>query len=108
MRTIRRVTRAYRVKRVEVRTVSGGASDAGKPRAAVIMQEDRFDQTSSITLYAFTTDPTDAALLRMLVEPTDRNGLKIASRLMIDRITTVSKARLVKRIGKPTTRIRCD
>ena len=36
----------------------------------------------------------------MLVEPTDRNGLSNASRLMIDKITTVPKARLGKRIGK--------
>jgi mRNA interferase MazF len=88
------------VKRGEVWTVSGGASYAGKPRPAVIVQEDRFDQTSSITLCAFTTDPTDAPLLRMLIEPTDRNGLKSASRLMIDKITTVPKARLGKRVGK--------
>jgi mRNA interferase MazF len=88
------------VKRGEVWTVSGGANYKGKPRPAVIVQEDRFDQTSSITLCAFTTDPTDAPLLRMLIEPTDRNGLKGASRLMIDKITTVPKARLGKRIGK--------
>ena len=78
----------------------GRASYTGKPRPAVILQEDRFDQTSSITLCAFTIDPTDAPLLRMLIEPTDRNGLKSASRLMIDKITTVPKARLGKRIGK--------
>ncbi len=36
----------------------------------------------------------------MLFEPTDRNGLKSASRLMIDKVTTVPKARLGKRIGK--------
>ena len=88
------------MKRGEVWTVSGGASYTEKPRPAVIVQEDRFDQTSSIALCAFTTDPTDAPLLRMLIEPTDRNGLKSASRLMIDKITTVPKARLGKRIGK--------
>lgn len=88
------------MKRGEVWTVSGGASYTGKPRPAVIVQEDRFDQTSSITLCAFTTDPTDAPLLRMLIDPTDRNGLTSASRLMIDKITTVPKARLGKRIGK--------
>jgi len=51
-------------------------------------------------LCAFTTDPTEAPLLRMLVEPTDKNGLSIASRSMIDKITTVPKASLGKRIGK--------
>lgn len=88
------------MKRGEVWTVSGGASYAGKPRPAVIVQEDRFEGTDSITLCVFTTDPTDAPLLRMLIEPTDRNGLKSASRVMIDKITTVPKARLGKCIGR--------
>ena len=88
------------MKQGEVWTVSGGASNAGKSRPAVIVQEDRFEATSSITLCAFTTDPTDAPLLRILTEPSDRNGLKSASRLMIDKITSVAKARLGKRIGK--------
>ena len=55
------------MKRGEVWTVSGGAPDAGKPRPAVIVQEDRFTATGSITLCVFTTDPTDAPLLRMLL-----------------------------------------
>lgn len=65
----------------------------------MIVQEDRFDSTSSVTICVFTTDPTEAPLLRMLVEPTDRNGLSSASRLMIDKVTTVPKARIGKRIG---------
>jgi mRNA interferase MazF len=88
------------MKRGEVWTVSAGGPYAGKPRPAVIVQEDRFEATSSITICAFTTDPTDAPLLRMLIEPSDRNGLGSTSRLMIDKITTVPKARLGKRIGK--------
>ena len=58
------------MKRGEVWTVSGGGPYAGKPRPAVIVQEDRFDSTSSITLCVFTTAPTEAPLLRMLIEPT--------------------------------------
>ena len=81
-------------------TVSGGAPYTGKPRPAVIVQEDRFDSTSSITLCAFTTEPIDAPLLRILIEPTDRNGLVDASRLMVDKITTVPKSRLGRRIGE--------
>jgi mRNA interferase MazF len=88
------------VKRGEIWTVSGGASYTAKPRPAVVVQEDRFNQTASITLCAFTTDPTEALLLRLVIEPTDRNGLKNASRLMIDKVTTVPKTRLGKRVGK--------
>lgn len=88
------------MKRGEIWTVSGVQNYPGKPRPAVIVQEDRFNQTASITLCAFTTDPTEAPMLRMAIEPTHRNGLKIASRLMIDKVTTVPKSRLGKRIGK--------
>ena len=87
------------MKRGEVWTVSGGAPYAGKPRPAVIVQEDRFDKTSSITLCAFTTDPTDAPLLRLLIEPADVNGLRTPCRLMIDKISTVPKERLGNRLG---------
>ncbi len=88
------------MKRGEIWTVSGGSGYAGKPRPAVIVQDDRFEGTNSVTLCAFTTDPTDAPLLRLVVAPTDRNGLKRSSRLMVDKITTVPKLRVGDRIGR--------
>ena len=72
------------VKRGEVWTVSGGKDYAGKPRPVVILQDDRFDMTDSITVYAFTTDPTDAPLLRLPVEPNESNALRAVCRLMVD------------------------
>ena len=88
------------MKRGDIWTVSGGNNYAGKPRPAVIVQEDRFDGTSSITLCAFTTDPTDAPLMRLLITPSEQNGLRAASRLMIDKVTTVPKAHLGKKLGR--------
>lgn len=88
------------MKRGEVWTVSGGKDYVGKPRPVVILQDDRFDATSSITVCAFTTDPADAPLLRLAVEPNERNGLRATSRLMVDKITTVPKAKLGDRIGR--------
>jgi mRNA-degrading endonuclease toxin of MazEF toxin-antitoxin module len=55
----------------------------------VILQDDRFDGTASITICAFTTDPTDAPLFRLPVVPSDGNGLRVSCRLMVDKITTV-------------------
>jgi mRNA interferase MazF len=86
--------------RGEIWTISGGANYAGKPRPAVIVQDEHFDATSSITICAFTTDPTDAPLFRLAVEPTERNGLRASCRLMVDKITTVSRAKLGSRIGR--------
>ena len=88
------------MKRGEIWTVSGGAQYAGKPRPAVIVQDDDFDATESVTLCVFTTDPTDAPLFRIPIEPTDGNGLRETSKLMVDKVTTVGKGRLGARIGR--------
>jgi mRNA interferase MazF len=86
------------VRRGEIWTVSGGPGYTGKPRPAAIVQDDRFD-TDSITVCPLTTDPTDAPLFRLPVEPTTQNGLQSVSRLMVDKITTVPRAKLGDRIG---------
>ena len=88
------------MKRGEIWTVAGGKDYAGKPRPVVIVQDDSFDATDSITVCAFTTDETDAPLFRLQVEPNKRNGLRTASRLMVDKITTVPKTKVGARIGK--------
>lgn len=88
------------MRRGEVWTVSGAKDYAGKPRPAVIVQDDSFDATDSITICVFTTDPTDAPLFRLVVEPNARNGLRLACRLMVDKITTVPKAKLGAQAGR--------
>jgi mRNA interferase MazF len=88
------------VSRGEIWTAAGGKNYAGKPRPVVIVQDDRFDATGSITICAFTSDPTDAPLFRLVVEPSEVNGLGTISRLMVDKVTTVPKAKLGKRIGR--------
>src|SRR3954453_14284109 len=90
------------MRRGEIWTVAGGAGYAGKPRPAVIVQDDAFDDTNSITLCPLTSDPTDAPLIRLAILPTEANGLKEPSRIMADKITTVPKARLGDRIGRLT------
>ncbi len=88
------------MKRGEVWTAAGGKDYAGKPRPIVIVQDDRFGATSSITICAFTTDPTDAPLFRIAVEPSATNGLATTSRLMVDKIATMPKLKLDSRIGR--------
>jgi mRNA interferase MazF len=88
------------MKRGEIWTVAGGQGYAGKPRPAAIVQDDRFDRTASVTLCAFTTDPTEAPLFRLAVTPSPENGLAVVSRLMVDKLTTVSKDKLGRRIGR--------
>ncbi len=88
------------MKRGDVWTVAGGPDYAGKPRPVVIVQDDRFEATASVTICAFTTDPTEAPLFRIAVQPSAKNGLKSQSRLMVDKLTTVPKAKLGAQIGR--------
>jgi len=87
------------MKRGEIWTISGGGY-AGKPRPAVIVQDDSFSDTKSITICSFTTTERDAPLIRVQVMPTEQNGLREPSHLMIDKITTVPKSRFARRIGR--------
>jgi mRNA interferase MazF len=86
------------VKRAEVWTVSGGPGYVGKPRPAVIVQDDRFD-TDSVTICPFTADPTEAPLFRLEIEPSPENGLRETCRLMVDKLTTIPRSKLGDRVG---------
>ena len=88
------------MRRGEVWTVAAGAGYAGKPRPVVIVQDDAFAGTDSVTICAFTTDPTDAPLFRLLVEANDTNGLDASCRLMVDKLTTVRRSKMGRRIGQ--------
>jgi mRNA interferase MazF len=88
------------VKRGEIWTASAGSGYADKPRPVVIVQDDRFDATVSVTVCAFTTDSTDAPLFRLLVEADEVTGIRESSRLMVDRVTTVQRSKLGERVGE--------
>src|SRR6201993_3396939 len=88
------------MRRGDIWTVAGGRDYAGKPRPVVIVQDESFDATDSITVRAFTTDETEAPLFRLRVEPNDHNGLLATSRLMVDKIPTVPKSKVAAQIGR--------
>lgn len=86
------------MRRAEIWTVAGGTDYTGKPRPAVIVQDDRFD-TDSVTVCPFTTDPTEAPLFRLSIVPSPTNGLRDPSQLMVDKLTTVRRSRLGDQLG---------
>jgi mRNA interferase MazF len=88
------------VKHGQIWSVAARGAYTGKPRPAVIVQDDRFDATASVTICALTTDPTEAPLFRLEVEPDDRNGLDRPSSLMVDKLTTVPRTSLGEQIGR--------
>lgn len=88
------------MKRGEIWTFAGGSAYHGKPRPAVILQDDAFDRTASVTICGFTSDPADAPLFRIEIEPSSANGLHGPSRLMVDKISTVPRKRAGYRVGQ--------
>jgi mRNA interferase MazF len=88
------------VNRGEIWTASAGSGYVGKPRPVVIVQDDRFDATASVTVCAFTTDPIDAPLIRLLVEADEVTGIRESSRLMVDKVTTIPRSKLGEHIGQ--------
>ncbi|MGH4016941.1 MAG: type II toxin-antitoxin system PemK/MazF family toxin [Pseudonocardiaceae bacterium] len=88
------------MRRGEVWTAAAGKGYGGKPRPVVIIQDDRFDATDSVTVCAFTTDPTEAPLLRIPIDADAMNGLRQPSSLMVDKITTMPRSKIGERIGR--------
>jgi mRNA interferase MazF len=89
------------LKRSEIWTSSGGKDYAGKPRPALIVQDNSFD-TDSVTVCGLTSALLNAADLRLMIEPMLENGLQLPSQVMIDKVTTVPRSKLGKRIGRLT------
>lgn len=86
--------------RGEIWTASGGQNYSGKPRPVVIIQSDNFSATASVSVCPLTSDPSDIPMLRLAVQPSLENGLDNASRIMVEKISTMPKTKLGKRIGR--------
>ena len=87
------------MKRGEIWTVAGGAAYAGKPRPAVLVQDNRFDANDSIVVCPLTTDPTHAPIFRLSVQPSAQSGLGAPCRMMVDKLTNVPRRRLGRLVG---------
>lgn len=91
------------MNRGEIWTVAGSAY-AAKPRPAVIVQDDLFDATSSVTVAPMTSTLLDAPLMRIRITGgNDRlSGLDHDSDVMIDKLTTVRRSNVRVRVGRLT------
>ncbi|MFM9136258.1 MAG: type II toxin-antitoxin system PemK/MazF family toxin [bacterium] len=86
-------------RRGDIVLVAGGVY-ASKPRPAVILQDDLFDGTDSVTVCPFTTSDVDAPLLRMAIPASDATGIDSPSFAMIDKVTTVRRSSAGPAIGR--------
>ena len=85
--------------RGDIVTVAGGVY-ATEPRPALVVQDDRFDATDSLTVCPFTSTEVDAPLLRVSVIADKTNGLDQDSFLMVDQLTTVRRSNARAVVGR--------
>ncbi len=75
------------------------SGDYGKPRPALVVQADDYAEHPSLTVLPLSSDIHDLPLLRVTVEPTKDNGLRLRSQVMVDKATTIPRMKVGGRIG---------
>jgi mRNA interferase MazF len=98
------------VRRGDIYTAAARGAYTGKPRLVIVVQDDRFDATASVTVCQFTTNPVDAPLTRLVVEAGEATGLTEQSRIMVDKVTTMPRDNVRDHLGRPSDadRLRLD
>lgn len=85
--------------RGELWTVASGVY-ASKPRPAMVIQDDAFEGTDSVTVLPTTSSLRDAPLLRVRISAGGLSGLERDSDIMIDKLTTVRRSNVNSRVGR--------
>ena len=76
------------------------SGDYGKPRPALIVQADAFDLHPSVIVLPLTSEIHDAPLFRVSVGAGKDTGLRSPSQVMVDKATTVPRAKIGPRMGR--------
>lgn len=74
--------------------------DFGKPRPALVIQADHFDEHATVTVLAVTSTLVAAPLLRITVQPDAGNGLQKPSQVMVDKIMAMKRDKLGPTFGR--------
>jgi mRNA interferase MazF len=75
--------------------------DFGKPRPALVVQADEFNDThASVIVCPLTTTLLDLPIFRVRIMPSAKNGLRIVSEIMVDKLQAVLRERLNGPIGR--------
>ena len=74
--------------------------DFGKPRPALVIQANQFDEHATITVLLVSSTLVDAPLFRITVQPSAENGLQKPSQVMIDKAMTVKRDKVGQTFGR--------
>ena len=79
--------------------VFGG--DTGKPRPAIVVQADPFNDThSTAVLCPISPEVTGLSLFRVTIPASDATGLRNDSEIMVDKVRAIERRRIRQRIGQ--------
>ena len=73
--------------------------DYGKPRPALVVQSDLLFDLESVVLCPVSSELRDAAF-RVTIEPSPANGLQKLSQVMVDKLSTLPRARISEPFGQ--------
>jgi len=77
--------------------------DYGKPRPALVLQSNAFKQTESVVVALITSDQRpESVLFRKAILPTDGNGLRQLSDVMLDKLVSLPRVKVSDAIGHLT------
>ncbi len=74
--------------------------DYGKPRPALVVQSDLFSEHPSVTILPVTGELRNLPLFRLKIVPTETNGLRTISEIMVDKPQTVSRDKIGAAFGR--------
>jgi mRNA interferase MazF len=74
--------------------------DYGKPRPALVIQSDLFEELPSVTPCLVTSALRHAPIFRITVDTSPDNGLRRVSQIQIDKVLTVARERIGGTIGR--------
>ncbi len=89
------------MKRGDIVIVAARGAYTGKPRPALVVQSDLFNDThASVSVCPITTEVVDADLFRVALLPGSRTGLDRPSQVMVDKIVSVPRTAVTRTIGR--------
>ena len=74
--------------------------DFGKPRPALLMRADQFNEHATVTVLLVSSTLVDAPLFRITIHPSSENGLQKVSQIMVDKSMTMKRDKLGQSFGR--------
>ena len=88
------------MQRGEIVTIAAPGNYSGKPRPALVVQSNYFDQTLSLVVCPISsTIHENIGQFRITILPTHQNGLRVESQIAVDKIMSIPKAKIGYIIG---------